>query len=70
MIFSEGYRRMFELSGLLGLVVLALDIWAILHVAGSSASQGAKVFWIVLIIVLPVVGFLIWLVAGPRKGII
>ncbi|HEU0071260.1 MAG TPA: PLD nuclease N-terminal domain-containing protein [Alphaproteobacteria bacterium] len=61
---------MFELSGLLGLVVLALDIWAILHVAGSSASQGAKVFWIVLIIVLPVVGFLIWLVAGPRKGII
>lgn len=61
---------MFELSGLLGLVVLALDIWAILHVAGSSASQGAKVFWILLIIVLPVVGFLIWLVAGPRKGII
>lgn len=61
---------MFELSGILGIIVLALDIWAILHVAGSSASQGAKVFWILLIIVLPVVGFLIWLVAGPRKGIL
>jgi hypothetical protein len=61
---------MFELSGILGLIILALDIWAILHVAGSSASQGAKVAWILLIIVLPVVGFLIWLVAGPRKGIL
>lgn len=61
---------MFELSGILGLVILALDIWAILHVAGSSASTGAKVFWILLVIILPVVGFLIWLVAGPRKGIL
>ena len=61
---------MFELSGILGLIVLALDIWAILHVAGSSASNGGKVFWILLIIILPVVGFLIWLVAGPRKGIL
>lgn len=61
---------MFELSGIFGIVVLALDIWAILHVAGSSAGQGAKVAWILLIIILPVVGFLIWLVAGPRKGIL
>ena len=61
---------MFELSGILGLIILALDIWAFLHVAGSSASNGGKVFWILLIIILPVVGFLIWLVAGPRKGIL
>ena len=40
-------------------------------VAGAaSASNGGKVFWILLIIILPVVGFLIWLVAGPRKGIL
>jgi hypothetical protein len=61
---------MFELSGLLGLVILALDIWAIIHVAGSPASTGGKVFWILFIIILPVLGFLIWLVAGPRKGVI
>jgi hypothetical protein len=61
---------MFELSGILGLVILALDIWAILHVAGSSASTGAKVFWILLIVILPLLGFLIWLVAGPRKGVL
>lgn len=61
---------MFELSGIFGLVILALDIWPILHVAGSSASTGAKVAWILLIVVLPLLGFLIWLVAGPRKGIL
>jgi len=61
---------MFELSGIFGIVILALDIWAILHVAGSSVSQGAKVGWILLIVILPLLGFLIWLVAGPRKGIL
>ena len=54
------------LEGLLGLVILALDIWAILKIIGSSASTGAKVFWILLILILPVVGLIIWLIAGPR----
>jgi hypothetical protein len=54
------------LEGLLGLVILALDIWAILKIIGSSASTGAKVLWIILILFLPVVGLIIWLVAGPR----
>ena len=54
------------IEGLLGLVILALDIWAILKVIGSSASTGAKVFWILLILILPVIGLIIWLIAGPR----
>jgi hypothetical protein len=32
----------------------------------SGASTGAKVFWIVLILVLPLLGLIIWLFAGPR----
>lgn len=58
---------MFELGGLLGLIILAFDIWAILKVIDSGASTGAKVFWILFIIILPVLGFLIWLIAGPRR---
>jgi hypothetical protein len=54
------------LEGLLGLVILALDIWAILKIIGSSAGTGAKVLWILLILILPVVGLIIWLIAGPR----
>ena len=51
-----------------GLIVLALDIWAIVQIVGSTASTGAKVLWVLLIIILPVIGFIIWLVAGPRSS--
>ena len=50
-----------------GIIVLMLDIWAIVNIVGSSASTGAKVLWALLIIILPVVGFIIWFFAGPRS---
>jgi hypothetical protein len=52
--------------GLFGLLILALDIWGIINVIGSGAATGAKVLWILLILVLPVIGLIIWLFAGPR----
>ena len=55
-----------EVGGLLGLIVLIADVWAIVHVFGSTRSIGAKVLWTVLILIFPVVGFLIWLFFGPR----
>ena len=55
-----------EFGGLIGLIILIADIWAIVNVFQSSASTGAKVIWIVVILVLPVLGLLIWLLAGPR----
>ena len=57
-----------EIGGLLGLVVLVLDIWAIVSTIGSGASTGSKVLWVLLIVLLPVLGFIIWLVAGPRSS--
>lgn len=57
-----------EVGGILGLIVLILDVWAILQVFGSSASNVAKLVWIVVILILPVLGFIAWLVAGPRSG--
>ncbi len=55
-------------AGLFGVVILALDIWAILQVFSSNASDGAKVLWILLILVLPVLGLIIWALAGPRSA--
>lgn len=55
-----------EVGGLLGLIVLVLDVWAIINVFQSGASTGAKVFWICVILILPVVGLIVWLLAGPR----
>lgn len=59
---------MFELSGFGGLIVLALDLWAIISILGSSASTGRKVLWVLLVFLLPIVGFVIWLLAGPRAA--
>jgi hypothetical protein len=57
-----------EIGGLLGFIILVADVWAIVKTVGSSASTREKVFWIVLILILPVLGLIIWLVAGPREA--
>jgi hypothetical protein len=55
--------------GLWGLLVLAADIWAIINILQSGASNGNKVLWILLVVILPVVGLILWLLLGPRgKG--
>jgi hypothetical protein len=56
-----------EIGGILGLVILVADIWAIVKTFESPSSAGAKVFWIVLILILPILGLIIWLIAGPRS---
>ena len=55
-----------EFGGIIGLLILIADIWAIVKIVQSGASTGAKVLWIVLILILPVIGLIIWLLAGPR----
>jgi len=59
---------LFEFSGILGLLVLAADVWAIINIFQSNVSTGKKVAWIVGVLVFPVLGFLVWLIAGPREG--
>ena len=55
-----------EIGGVIGLIIIAADIWAIINIFQSAASTGWKVFWIFVILVLPVLGLIIWLLAGPR----
>lgn len=54
-------------NGIIGLIILILDIWAILQVFKSSATTGAKVLWTVLIVILPLVGLILWYLLGPKK---
>ena len=58
----------FEYGGLIGLIILIADVWAIVKTIQSGASTGAKVLWIVVILLLPVFGFLLWLLFGPKGG--
>jgi succinate dehydrogenase/fumarate reductase cytochrome b subunit len=55
-------------NGLWGLLVLAGDVWAILNIAQSSVSNEKKALWIVLVVVLPLVGLILWYFLGPKSG--
>ncbi|MEF3074709.1 PLDc N-terminal domain-containing protein [Methylobacter sp. Wu1] len=55
-----------EVGGFLGFIVLVLDIWAIINIMKSAATTGMKVLWVVLILLLPIVGLVIWWFAGPK----
>lgn len=57
-----------NVNGIWGLIVLAADIWAIVNIFQSSATTGAKVLWTLLVLLLPVVGFIIWYFAGPKTA--
>jgi hypothetical protein len=59
---------MYYRSGLWGLVVLIADIWAIVNILQSGADTGKKVLWTVVVVVLPVLGFILWYFLGPRTG--
>ena len=53
--------------GFSGIIILILDVWAIVSVINSGRDTGTKVLWTVLILILPVLGFIAWLLAGPRS---
>jgi hypothetical protein len=55
-------------GGLWGLIVLVADIWALINILQSGADTGTKVLWVVLVIFLPVLGFILWYFIGPKTG--
>jgi succinate dehydrogenase/fumarate reductase cytochrome b subunit len=55
-------------NGLWGLLVLAADIWAIINIFQSGASNEKKLLWILVVVLLPVLGVILWFFLGPRGG--
>jgi uncharacterized membrane protein len=55
-----------EVGGLIGLIILALDVYAIIKTFDSGASTGSRVIWTLVILLLPVLGLILWWLFGPR----
>ncbi len=55
-------------GGIWGLIVLIADVWALLNIIQSGAETGTKILWVVLVIVLPVLGVILWYFIGPKSG--
>ncbi|TVQ32907.1 MAG: hypothetical protein EA370_12125 [Wenzhouxiangella sp.] len=56
-----------EVGGLLSLIWLIIIIWAIIKTAQSTAGPVAKILWILILLFLPLVGFIAWLLLGPKR---
>lgn len=56
------------LTTLIAIIVMAADIWAMISILGSPSPAGTKVAWVLVILLLPVLGLLVWLALGPRPG--
>ena len=54
-------------SGIGGVLLLIAVIYAIVSIASSAATPGAKALWIALVVLLPWVGVIIWFLLGPKK---
>jgi hypothetical protein len=50
-----------------GLLVLVLDIIALISLLKSGADTGTKILWILLIILLPVIGMVLYFLMGPGR---
>lgn len=57
-----------QYQGIGGLIVLVADVWAIVNIFQSNADTAKKVIWTVLVILLPVLGFILWFFLGPKTG--
>ena len=53
--------------GMVSLIVLILDIIAIVDILKSSADTGNKLLWIILILILPVIGMILYFLLGKKK---
>jgi Phospholipase_D-nuclease N-terminal len=58
---------MFHSYSLFGLIVLVLDIVALVSLLKSGADAGTKILWVILIVLLPLVGMILYFVMGPGR---
>ncbi len=56
-----------ESLGCCGLIILVLDIIAIVEIAGSSRTTGAKLIWILFIVFVPFLGLIGYYVFADRS---
>ncbi len=57
------------MSKILGLIILVLDILAVIKIVQSGASTGERVLWVILVLVLPVIGLVVWALLGPGSPV-
>jgi len=53
-------------GSVLGILILIGDIWAIINIVQSRVPSLQKLIWVIVVLLLPVIGLVLWLLIGPR----
>jgi hypothetical protein len=62
-----GAKKMMNMGySLWGVLVLIGDIWAIINILQSSAANDKKLLWVIVVVLLPLIGLILWFFLGPR----
>jgi hypothetical protein len=67
--FEEGFTMSEATSYFaiaVAVIILLVDLWAIVSVFRSEKTVGVKAGWAIGLLVFPVIGLIVWGVAGPR----
>ncbi|HZI84631.1 MAG TPA: PLDc N-terminal domain-containing protein [Casimicrobiaceae bacterium] len=54
-------------GGILGVLILIGDIWALINILQSSAANDKKLLWVLVVVLLPLLGLILWYFLGPRN---
>jgi hypothetical protein len=54
-------------GSILGVLILIGDIWALMNILQSSVGNDKKLLWVVVVVLLPVIGLILWFFMGPRN---
>ena len=56
--------------GLVGLLIAILDIYVIYQILTSSADPGGKLLWVIVVLLLPFLGPVLYLLLGRRGQLV
>ena len=56
-------------QGILGLIILVLDIIAIISIVQSGLSVAMKIVWVLVVLLLPIIGMILWFLIGNKKDL-
>jgi hypothetical protein len=55
------------IGAIIGLLILIVDIYGIVKTVQSSAGVGAKILWVLLILLISPLGIILWFFLGPGR---
>jgi len=55
------------ITGIGALLILIADVYAIVMIFQSSAKDIEKLLWCLAVLILPLIGVIVWYVAGPGR---